>query len=75
MYTIPETVAFHATIAQPVVKIEYWEATNGLRTALAVEIPFMFFALCAVVARVYSRLAIKKKLAPDDVLIILGTVC
>jgi hypothetical protein len=32
-------------------------------------------ALATVVARVYSRLAIKRKLAADDILIILGTVC
>ncbi|KAF2866413.1 hypothetical protein BDV95DRAFT_505141 [Massariosphaeria phaeospora] len=43
------------------------------KVMLAVEIPFVLIAICTVVLRVYSRLAIKRKLAVDDVLIILGT--
>jgi len=35
----------------------------------------MVLALSTVIPRVYSRLAIKRKIAPDDVLIMLGTVC
>jgi len=42
--------------------------------ALAVEVPLMAIALTTVILRVYSRLAIKKRLATDDLLIILGTV-
>ncbi|KAG9194758.1 hypothetical protein G6011_04793 [Alternaria panax] len=42
--------------------------------ALAVEVPLMALALTTVVLRVYSRLAIKRKIAPDDILIMLGTV-
>lgn len=73
MYTVPDTVKFHASIAQPIVNVDYGDATSGYRTALAVEIPLMALALSTVIARVYSRLAIKKKLAADDVLIMLGT--
>jgi hypothetical protein len=74
MYPIPDMVEFHATMAEPIVAVDYGDATGGYRTALAVEIPLMVLALATVVLRVYSRLAIKRKLAADDVLIILGTV-
>lgn len=67
-------VEFYPTIAQPIVDVEYGgDATGGYRTALAVEIPLMVLALTTVVLRVYSRLAIKRKLAADDILILLGT--
>ncbi|KAI4961725.1 hypothetical protein J4E86_000754 [Alternaria arbusti] len=55
------------------VQMNAGDATKGIRTALAVEVPLMVLALSTVILRVYSRLAIKKKMAPDDVLIILGT--
>ncbi|CAG5162507.1 uncharacterized protein ALTATR162_LOCUS6231 [Alternaria atra] len=45
----------------------------GFKTALAVEVPLMVLALSTVILRVYSRLAIKRKIAPDDILIMLGT--
>lgn len=75
MYVAKDMVEFHPTIAQPIVDVDYGDATGGYRTALAVEIPLMFLALATVVLRVYSRLAIKRKLAADDILILLGTVC
>jgi len=73
MYTIPDDQRLHGTIAQPMVQMNAGDATKGIRTALAVEVPLMVLALSTVILRVYSRLAIKKKMAPDDVLIILGT--
>jgi hypothetical protein len=48
--------------------------SGSYTTALAVEVPLMVVALTTVILRVYSRVAIKKKLATDDLLIILGTV-
>ncbi|KAF2793200.1 hypothetical protein K505DRAFT_244962 [Melanomma pulvis-pyrius CBS 109.77] len=42
---------------------------------LAVEIPLIVLAICTVALRGYSRVGIKRRLAADDVLIILGTVC
>jgi hypothetical protein len=56
------------------VQVEYGRGTGVNRTAFAVEIPLMALALATVVLRVYSRLTIKRKLAADDVLIILGVV-
>ncbi|KAF2651764.1 hypothetical protein K491DRAFT_606257 [Lophiostoma macrostomum CBS 122681] len=44
-------------------------------TTLAVEIPLMVFALATVMVRLYSRLAVKRKLAADDVLIVCGLCC
>jgi hypothetical protein len=64
-----------ATIAQPIVNMEYGDATRGSVTALGVEIPLMVLAFATVILRVYSRLAIKRALATDDVLIMLATVC
>ncbi|KAI4934197.1 hypothetical protein J4E85_002053 [Alternaria conjuncta] len=73
MYTIPDDQRLHGTIAQPILHMNAGDATKGIRTALAVEVPLMVLALSTVILRVYSRLAIKKKMAPDDILIILGT--
>lgn len=70
-----EGMEFRPTITQPIVSVEAGDATNGFKTALAVEVPLMVLAISTVVLRVYSRLAIKKKLAADDILILLGTVC
>jgi hypothetical protein len=75
MHLIPESQNFHVTVAQPIVEVNAGDATKGFKTALAVEVPLMVLALSTVILRVYSRLAIKKKIAPDDVLIMLGTVC
>ncbi|KAH9882256.1 hypothetical protein J1614_001428 [Plenodomus biglobosus] len=44
-----------------------------LRIAIAVEVPLITLALTTVSLRVYSRLTIKRKLATDDVLIVLAT--
>lgn len=74
MYTVPEPVEFHATVAHAAVNVEFGIASGGYRTALAVEIPLMVLALVTVGLRLYSRLAIKRKLAADDILIILGAV-
>ncbi|KAH7088833.1 hypothetical protein FB567DRAFT_440791 [Paraphoma chrysanthemicola] len=73
MHAVPDFVKFHATIAQPIVNIDPGDATSGYKTAIAVECPLIVLALGTVIARVYSRLAIKRKLAADDILIILGT--
>lgn len=70
-----EGTEFHPTITQPIVNVDAGDATNSFRTALAVEVPLMVLAISTVVLRVYSRLAIKKRLAADDILILLGTVC
>jgi hypothetical protein len=66
---------FRAIITQPIVNMEYDDATRGSVTALGVEIPLMVLAFATVILRVYSRLAIKRALATDDVLIMLGMVC
>lgn len=42
--------------------------------ALAVEVPLMGVALGTVALRIWSRIAVKGKLATDDLLIILGAV-
>ncbi|EFQ85133.1 hypothetical protein PTT_19994 [Pyrenophora teres f. teres 0-1] len=44
-----------------------------METTLAIEVPLMVLAFCTVVLRVYARLAVKRKLALDDILITLGT--
>lgn len=74
MLALPIVTKSHITIAQPIVQVNAGDATSGYTTALAVEIPLMALALATVALRVYSRLAIKRKLAADDILIILGTV-
>jgi hypothetical protein len=61
MHAVPETLEFHATIAEPIVDINSGDATGGYPVALAVEIPLMVFALTTVIMRVYSRLTIKRK--------------
>ncbi len=48
--------------------------TPFTRVAYAVEIPLMGIALGAVALRIWSRIAVKRALAADDILIILGTV-
>lgn len=75
MYVVPDGRKYHITIAQPIVEVNAGDATMGFKTALAVEVPLMVLALSTVILRVYSRLAIKRKIAPDDILIMLGTVC
>jgi hypothetical protein len=74
MYTVPDASGFHAAKAHPIVNVDAGDATKGFTIALAVEVPLVLLALSTVVLRLYSRLAIKKKLAPDDILILLGTV-
>jgi hypothetical protein len=64
----------YTTIAHPIVDVDYYGATRGYTIALGVEIPLMVMAFATVVLRAYSRLAIKRSLATDDVLIMLGTV-
>lgn len=66
---------FNKTSEKPIVNINTGDATKGFKTALAVEIPLVVIAFSTVGFRVYSRLAIKRKLAPDDILILLGSVC
>lgn len=74
MHVIPDLLEFYPTMVEPIVEVSYGDGTGGYRIALAVEIPLMTLALATVVLRVYSRLAIKRKLAADDILILLGTV-
>jgi hypothetical protein len=50
------------------------DGSQGDMTTLAVEIPLIVLALATVVVRLYSRLAVKRKLAADDVLIVCGLV-
>jgi hypothetical protein len=50
------------------------DMTYEYKVSLAVEIPLIFLAVTAVSLRVFSRIGIKKQLAVDDVLIIIGTV-
>jgi hypothetical protein len=64
----------HATRVVPTLENSPGHATGGYTTALAVEIPLMIIALTTVILRVYSRFTIKRRLAADDLLIILGTV-
>jgi hypothetical protein len=64
----------HTTIAHPIVDVDYDGVSRGSMIALGVEIPLMVLAFTTVVLRAYSRLAIKRSLAADDVLIMLGTV-
>jgi hypothetical protein len=40
----------------------------------AVEIPLIVLAIATVALRIYSRLAVKRKFAVDDILIVLGLV-
>jgi hypothetical protein len=44
------------------------------QTTLSIEIPLVLFALATVVLRLYARLGVKRKVAMDDLLIVLGTV-
>jgi hypothetical protein len=44
------------------------------QVAYAIEIPLMGLALGTVILRVWSRFAVKGRLAADDTLIMLGTV-
>jgi hypothetical protein len=74
MYTHPFGLEVHAAVAQPMVQVNASDSVSGSITVFAVEIPLMVLALATVALRVYSRLAIKRKLATDDVLIMLGTV-
>jgi hypothetical protein len=46
----------------------------NLRTMRTVESPLMILAIVTVALRLYSRLAVKRKLAVDDVLIVLALV-
>lgn len=62
------------TKALPIVQVRNGNGSNGNKVMLAVEIPLILLAIGTVVLRVYSRLAVKKKLAVDDVLIVLGLV-
>lgn len=45
-----------------------------LKTMREVEIPLMVLAMGTVALRIYSRLAVKRKLAVDDGLIVLALV-
>jgi hypothetical protein len=66
--------AVYVNMTQSANLVELGDPIRGYATALAVEIPLLVLAVTTVVLRVFSRLAIKRKLAADDVLIIIGTV-
>jgi hypothetical protein len=68
-------VQFPKTIAGVMATTHHGDTIGGYTTALAVEIPLLVLAVTTVALRVFSRLVIKRKLAADDILIILGTVC
>lgn len=70
-----ERASFPTNTTQPIAHVDAEDATTSFKTALAVEVPLMVLAIATMTLRVYSRLAIKRKLAPDDILILLGTVC
>lgn len=56
----------------------YTDTSSQHKTPIAmrtVEIPLMVLAAFTVCLRVYSRLAVKRKLAVDDILIVLALVC
>ncbi|KAL1798620.1 hypothetical protein ACET3X_002657 [Alternaria dauci] len=60
-------------MTQPIFEANSGNASKDVKIALAVEVPLMVLAVSTVILRVYSRLAIKRKIAPDDILIMLGT--
>lgn len=57
------------------VQVNNAEVGTDKVVALAIEIPLIVLATSTVALRVYSRWGIKKKLAIDDMLIILAVVC
>jgi hypothetical protein len=67
-------VELHTIIARLMDQGDHGVRKASYTTALAVEIPLLILAVTTVALRVFSRLAIKRKLAADDILIILGTV-
>lgn len=64
----------NTTEAIPLAQVSNGDGSNGNKIMLAVEIPLMVLAISTVAVRLYSRLAVKRKLATDDVLIVLGLV-
>jgi len=65
---------FIDTFKEQLAKVGNSDATYEYKVSLAVEIPLIFLAVTAVSLRVFSRIGIKKQLAVDDTLIIIGTV-
>lgn len=75
MYGRPEhDGTFIDVFDEQLAKVGNSDVTYEYRVSLAVEIPLIFLAVTAVSLRVFSRIGIKKKLATDDILIIIGTV-
>ena len=62
------------TSAEALFQVEDGDTSDGNRIMLAVEIPLILLATSTVALRIYSRLGVKRKLAVDDVLIVLGLV-
>jgi hypothetical protein len=62
------------TTEEQLARVGSSDMTYEYKVSLAVEIPLIFLAVTAVSLRVFSRIGIKKQLAVDDVLIIIGTV-
>jgi hypothetical protein len=65
---------FIDTFKEQLAKVGTPDMTYEYKISLAVEIPLIFLAVTAVSLRVLSRIGIKKQLAVDDILIIIGTV-
>lgn len=63
------------TTAESLFQVEDGDTSDGNRVMLAVEIPLILLATSTVALRIYSRLGVKRKLAVDDVLIVLGLSC
>jgi hypothetical protein len=66
--------SFFDTFKEQLAKVDSADVTYEYKVSLAVEIPLIFLAVSAVSLRVFSRIGIKKKLAVDDILIIVATV-
>ncbi|KAH7116110.1 hypothetical protein B0J11DRAFT_553227 [Dendryphion nanum] len=63
------------TSAEALLQVKDADGSSGNRVMLAVEIPLILLATTTVALRIYSRLGVKRKLAVDDVLIVLGLCC
>jgi hypothetical protein len=77
---MPFPTSPHAPLSLAIRSPNHNPATNTLdmnannQTTLSVEIPLVLFALATVLLRLYARLGVKRKVAVDDLLIVVGTV-
>ncbi|KAF2841803.1 hypothetical protein M501DRAFT_1007938 [Patellaria atrata CBS 101060] len=68
-------MSYHFNAGRNRTSIKDDEAYDDPEVLLGVEIPLMVLATIAVGLRVYSRIAVKRKLAADDILIVCGLTC